>query len=219
MCAFGNGSGHGNLDLLYVRGQQGQRREGCRTDGKALTGSSSGVAEGIEGIGTVAHLLAELAHLCISSRIVGDRTVGIGSQRDTQGGEHTDSSDTDTIEALTDGSGTHGEVEAIGKQVTQHDGYSDGHHWHTGADHARANTLDDDCCRTRLAGFGNTLGGLVAMRGVILGGLAYHNACRQTADNREAHANPVFYTQQVKDDERGDGYEHSAHIGADTQRM
>ena len=77
------GTDQGNLDLLYIRSQECERREGSRTDSKALTGSRCGVTKCIEGIGTLTNLCRQTRHLGVTAGVVRDRTVGVGSECDT----------------------------------------------------------------------------------------------------------------------------------------
>ena len=65
---------------------------------------------------------------------------------------------------------------------------------------------------------GYRLGGLIALRGEIFGGLTDDDACHQTCDDRERQAEPVGHAQQVEDDEGGYGDEHGTEVGAYTQR-
>ena len=89
-----------NLDLFDIGSEQSQGCEGGRANGEALTCSSGGVAKSVERIRAVTYLFAQTTHLCITTSIVGDRTVCISSQRDTQRREHSYSSDTDAIETM-----------------------------------------------------------------------------------------------------------------------
>ena len=98
-------TGHGDLDLLDVGGEKCQGGEGSRADGEALTCGGCRVAQCVEGIRAVAHLLTQSAHLGITAGIVGDGSVGVGGQCDAQCGEHTHGGDTDTIEAMSQGGG------------------------------------------------------------------------------------------------------------------
>ena len=123
---------HRNLHLLDIGSQQGQGREGGRTNGEALTGSGGGVTKSIECIRTVAHLFTQLTHLSVTACIVGNRTVGIRSQGDTQRREHTHGSNTDTIKTLRQGAGIHVHHKTIGAEITQHDGNTDGDHGDAG---------------------------------------------------------------------------------------
>ena len=91
---------HCNLDFFNIAGKQGQRCEGCRTNGEALTRRSSGVAQGVEGVCTMAYFLAEFAHLGITTGIVGNRSVGVSGKGDAQRREHTHCSNTYAIEAV-----------------------------------------------------------------------------------------------------------------------
>ena len=47
------------LDNVHVGDQQGQSGQGGGADGKALAGGGGGVAQGVQGVGTVADLLGQ----------------------------------------------------------------------------------------------------------------------------------------------------------------
>ena len=82
-----------DLDLFDVGCQEGEGSECGGTDGESLAGGCGCVAEGIEGVGTVADFRIEFTHLGVAACIVGDRAVGIGSQGDSQSGKHSDGRD------------------------------------------------------------------------------------------------------------------------------
>ena len=79
---FGGHACYGFLDFFNVGSEQGQRRQCSRTNGESLTRSGGRVAQCIEGVGAVAHFLAQFAHLGVTTGIVGNGAVGIGGQRD-----------------------------------------------------------------------------------------------------------------------------------------
>ena len=120
------GTIHGNLDFLDIRGQKCQSGKCGRTDGEALTRSGRGVAKCIQGIGAVAHFLTQLAHLGVTTGIVGNRTVGVGGQCDTQCGEHTHGSDTHAIKSVGQALRRHREVESVGTHIAHQDGHANG---------------------------------------------------------------------------------------------
>ena len=88
-----------DLDLFYIRRQQRQSRQGGRADGESFTGGGCGVTQRVEGIGTFAYFFAQTRHFGISSGIVGNRTVSVGCQCDTQGGKHADGGDADSVKS------------------------------------------------------------------------------------------------------------------------
>ena len=166
----------------------------------------------------MAHLFTQSAHLGITTGIVGDRSVGVGGQGDTQRREHTYGSDADAIEAVGQTLRRHREVEAVGKEVTQHNGHANGDDGDAGRDHTRTDTLDDHGGSTCLACLRDLLCGLVGVGGVVFGGLTDDHTGSQTRDDGEGEAQPVLNTQEVEDGEGGDGNEHGTHVGAKGER-
>ena len=210
-------SRHGDFYFFYIGSQQGQCGECCRTDGKAFARGSRGIAECIECVCAVAHLLAQLTHFSVAAGVVGDRAVSVRSERDAQRGQHSDSRNADTVESFRDALSTHREIEMISAEITQHNGHTDSKHGDARGNHTRTDTFDDDRGRSSLGRFGNSLGGLITMRGVILCGLSDDDARRETTDDGETEAYPVVEAETIKDEERGEGNQHSAGIGADGQ--
>ena len=86
-----------DTNLFHIRSQQSETGKCSRTDSKSLSGSRRCISQRIEGIGSFSHLLAQTAHLSISSRIIGNRTISIGCQRDSQCRKHSHRSNTYTI--------------------------------------------------------------------------------------------------------------------------
>ena len=135
--------------LLHIRGQQGQTREGGRPYGKALARGGGGVAQRVEGIGAVAHFLAQARHFSVATCVVGYGSVGIGGQGDAQRGEHAHGGHAYAVKAHEDVS----QFAAGGYQIGGNDAAHHGHYGHSGGEHAQAQTRDDDGGRTRLAAF------------------------------------------------------------------
>ena len=187
-----SGTLHGNLNFLDVRCQQCQCREGCRTDGKAFTGSGGGVTQGVKGIGTMAHLFSQLTHLGVTTGIVGNRTVGVGSQGDAQCGEHAHGGNADAVQTVCQTLARHAQVETVGKAEAEDDGHTDGDDGDAGGYHARAYTFYYNSSGTRQSCLRNLLGGLVRVRRVVLGGLSDDDTGCQSADDREGESQPVL---------------------------
>ena len=138
-----------DLDLLDVRGQQGESRQRGRSDGEALAGSGGGVAQRVERVGPLAYLLAQVRHLGVAARVVGDRPVGVCRQRDAQRREHADGGDADAVK-------THGdirEVKSRSEQERADDTDHDGDHRHGGREHTQSEAGDDNGRRTCQARF------------------------------------------------------------------
>ena len=209
-----------DADLLDVGGQQRQRREGRRTDGKALARGGRRVAQRVEGVGTLAHLGTQTAHLGVAAGVVGDGPVGVGGQRDAQCREHAHGGDADAVEALREVLRRHHvvDVEADGAKVGQDDGHADRHDGDGRGDHSRADAGDDDRCGAGLRAAGDLLRRTVGVRGVVLGGLSDHDASHEARDDREGEPHPVLDAQQIEDTEGGQGDQQRAEIDAHAQR-
>ncbi len=62
----------------------------------------------------MAHLVSQLAHLGVATRIIGYRTVCIGGQRDAEGGEHAHRRDADAIQSGLYAVCAHAHIKAVG---------------------------------------------------------------------------------------------------------
>ena len=72
----------------------------CRgADCKALADCCGGITQFIKLIGDLADLFTQSGHLSNAPRVVCHRSIGINGHRDSDGCEHTDSSDTDSVKA------------------------------------------------------------------------------------------------------------------------
>ena len=88
---------HPDLDLFDIGSQQRQRRQRGRTDREPFTGGGRRITERIQRIGAFAHIRIESAHFGVTARIVGDRAVSVGRQRNPERREHPHRRDTDPI--------------------------------------------------------------------------------------------------------------------------
>jgi hypothetical protein len=84
---------------LTMHIEQRQRRQRRRPDREALARRRGGVAEAVEHVGALADMRGLPGHLGVAARVVGDRAVRVGRQRDAEGGEHADRGDADAVEA------------------------------------------------------------------------------------------------------------------------
>ena len=155
------GTIHRNLDFLDVRGEESEGRECSRTDGEALTRSSSGISKRVERVSTMTNLFAEFTHLSVTTGVVGNRSVSVGCQRNTQRREHSHSSDTDAVKSVSQTFAGHREVEAVGKAEAEDDSHTDSNHGDAGRNHTRAYTFNNNGGGTRQTSLRNFLGGLV----------------------------------------------------------
>ena len=108
--------------------QQGQSGQGGGADGEALAGGGGGVAQGVQGVGALADLLRQAAHLGDAAGVVGHGAVGVGGQGDAQGGEHAHAGDADAVQALVEGVGegagaVHDDGGAAGGEVADEHGH------------------------------------------------------------------------------------------------
>jgi hypothetical protein len=65
------------VEVVRVGREQHQRAEAGRADGIALGDRLGGVADGVERVGGVAHLLGQAGHFGDAAGIVGDRAEGV----------------------------------------------------------------------------------------------------------------------------------------------
>ena len=209
-----------DADLFEVGGEQCQGGEGRRADGEALPRGGCGVAQRIERVGAAAHLGPQPAHFGVAARIVGDRAVGVGRERDAQRREHPDGGDAYAVKPHGDSVRRHHgvHVEADGAEVGQDDRRPDGDYGHGRGDHADAHAGDDDRCRPRLGAFGDPAGGLIGVGGVVFGRLSDDDAGDKARDHRAGVTQPVVDPQQVEDAERRGGDERRAGIDPEPER-
>ena len=210
-----------DANLLDIRGQQREGRQGRRTDGEAFARGGRGVTQSIEGVGAPADLGAETAHLGVAARIVGDGAVGVGGEGDAQRRKHAHGGDTDAVKSQRHILRSHHvlHVEADGAEIGQNDRHTDGYDGNGRGDHARTDPGDDDRGRSRLGASGDLLRRFVGVRGEILRGLPDDDARHEARDDREGQPHPVPDAQQVEDAERGEGDQQRTEIHPHAQRV
>ena len=123
-------------NILNVGVHQGKGSQDGGADGETLTGGGGGVTEGIELVGALTNFFRNIrGHFGDTAGVVGNRAVGIGGESDTEGGQHTNSGDGDTVQA----SGVSASNVVAGQDSRDNDDSrrEDG-------DHTNAETLDDD---------------------------------------------------------------------------
>ena len=89
----------GRLEVVRVVGEQHQRREARGADGVALGDRLGRVADRIERIGDVAHLLRQARHLGDAAGVVGDRAVRIERHDHAGHRQHGGGGDGDAVQA------------------------------------------------------------------------------------------------------------------------
>ena len=206
----GNGSAH-FLHLLDVGGDQRQGGQGGGADGKALAGGGGGVAQGIQGVGTLADFGLQAGHLGDAAGVIGDRAVGVGRQGDTQGGKHAYRGQRDAVQAHGGGSA------AAGNIVGDQDADSNDNDGQDGGKHPQAQTADHDGGGTGQRGVSQLFGRLVGVGSKVLGGSADKNAGDQTGQDSEVDAGVLGAQDAAYQEEGGDGDQHGAEVGAAAQ--
>mmetsp|Transcript_88980 Transcript_88980/g.154311 ORF Transcript_88980/g.154311 Transcript_88980/m.154311 type:complete len:488 (+) Transcript_88980:469-1932(+) len=160
------------VGAFEVRRQQGDGRQHGGPDGEALAGGGRGVAQGVQRVRPLTHLLGALGHLGDPARVVRDGPVRVGGKGHPQGGQHTDGGDRDPVRA---------EQGVAGQQG----GNDDERRGHAGQ-HPDAKALDDDGGVAQDPGLRNGRGGGVTVGREHLGHLADQNASHQAdADARK----------------------------------
>ena len=203
----------GNLELLNVGGKKGKGGQSGGTDGEALTGSGGGVAQCVQSVRAAAHVITQSAHLGVTAGVVGNGTVGVRSQGQTQRGEHTHSGDTDAVEAH--GHVICGESELTGSAEVGTDGtQNDEDNRPAGGNHTHADTGDDDGCRAGGGVLGNELHGLELEGGVVLRHLTDGDTHHETDDDGTPDAEPVVNAQHVEDTGGKNGDKHAGEVNA-----
>ena len=162
---------------------QGEGGQDGGADGETLTGGGGGVTERIESVGAVADFLRNIrGHFGDTAGVVGNRAVRISGESDTEGGQHTNSGDGDTVQTF---------VTTVGDVEAGDDGGDDDDRRREDGDHTDAETLDDDSRGTTGGtGVGDGLGRAVRVRRAELSGFTDED----TGDETEDHAAEVSVT-------------------------
>ena len=116
---------------------------------------------------------------------------GVGGQGDAQGGQHAHGGYADAVQALGEERGVVravGGKGAAGGQEGHNDGDGDDDNGSGGGIHAQRDSADDGGGGAGLGGVGQILGGLVGVRGVVLGEVADGASAHQTGQNGDVGA-------------------------------
>ena len=145
----------------------------------------------------------QTAHLCNAAGVVGDGTVGINSNRDAGGGQHTDGGQCDA-------------VQVVRYTVRNPDPNADQQNRHPGTHHADGNAADDGGGGT---GFGlvcNALDGIIISGGVYFRHVSNDKAHDNAGDDRQGIEKAAKETQA----QRNGNNRHNTgrHIRAHLQR-
>ena len=174
---------------------------------KPLAGSGSGVAQGVQSVGTVTDLFGQASHLGDAAGVVGHGAVSVGGQGDAQGGEHAHGGDADAVQAAVEVGGegagaVHDGGGAAGGEVGDQDGHGHDEDGGDGGHHAQGDAADDDGGGASLRGGGQLLGGLVVVGGEVLGEVTDEGTADQATQDGDEHAPGVVLGA---DDEVGQG--------------
>mmetsp|Transcript_25457 Transcript_25457/g.75625 ORF Transcript_25457/g.75625 Transcript_25457/m.75625 type:complete len:667 (+) Transcript_25457:447-2447(+) len=157
------------VDLVLEGGEEGERRQDGGADGEALARGGGRVAQRVERVGDVAHLLAQVGQLGEAARVVGDGAVRVGGEGDAEGGEHAHRRDGNAVRAA------------------ERRGRDDRHREHQrrrhARDHADAEALDDDGRGARHAAILDRHDWAEVEGGEVLGHLADRHARREADDD------------------------------------
>ena len=178
-------------DILNERVHQRKRGQDSGADGETLTGGGGGVAERIELVGALADFVRNVRrHFSDATGVIGNRTVRVSGEGDTEGGQHADRSDGDTVHTF---------VTRASDVIARDDGGDDDDGRRQHGDHTDAETLDDDS-RSTTGGTGvrDGLGRAVRVRRAELGGFADENTGDETED--DAAKVPVTLLAAVEED-------------------
>ncbi len=191
-----------------IGGDEGQSGEGGGTDGKAFSGGSGGVAEGIEGIGAVANFGLKAGHFGDAAGVIGDGAVGVGGEGDAEGREHANGGKGDTVEAVA------GTGETAGGAEGNEDGGADDDYGQGRGEHAKANTADDEGGGAGLGFFSKVLGGVVGVRGEVFGADTDEDTGDEAGEDGGVKAHAIAAEDEVNQGDGGDGYNNGGGVGA-----
>jgi len=76
---------HPHLDLFEERRQKSHRRKSGRTDRKTLTCRGGGIPERVERVCALTNFFRKTRHFRITTRVISNRTISIGRERNTEG--------------------------------------------------------------------------------------------------------------------------------------
>ncbi len=157
-----------------------------------------------------------MGHFGVTTGVVGDGTVCVGCEGDTERRKHTHGCDTDTVKT------EHEFVSTTGTDECKNDRDDNGCERSPGTFHTFSHTGDDDGRGPGFCLLGDFLSRLVFVAGVVLGGFTDDNTGKETGDNARGDTVPGdtidILEQPPADGVRGTSDHHAAAVDALTER-
>jgi len=132
---------------------EGEGDESSRTNGETFTDSSGSVTSSIQSVSSVSSFFTEFTHFSNTTGIIRDGAISIDSQTNSQVGEHTKGSESNTEK-------TEEDVGDVSSDGQEDDGVD-------GGEVTKGKTVDNVGGSTSLAGFSDFFNGSVVVRGII----------------------------------------------------
>ena len=165
------------LYSVSISREQSQCSQCSRADSKAFTDSSGGVTNGVQFISDFTNFVRQFRHFCDTASVISDRTISVNSYSQTSGGQHTNSSQCDTEQAIARIlSAAHAEE---GQDYT----YADEYHRQEGGVHAYSQTRNDGGSRTSFRLNCDLFNRCIISRGVDFGDFTNQQTNNQTGSN------------------------------------
>ena len=196
--------------LIDVGSNQSQSGQSCGTNCKTFTGSSGCVTQGVQSVGSVTNFFAQTSHFSDTTSVISNRAVSVGSQSDTQSGQHTNSCQRDSVQ-------TH--VEAFcttGYKVADQNCYTNDNSWDCSGFHTKAQTTDDQGSRTCFGSFSQMLSWFVRVGGVVFGEVTDQYTSQQTGNDSEEETDAK--TGNFNQSKGSNDYQNRADVSTFSQR-
>ena len=222
-----NDTNESDTNFFDVGSEERERGERCGTDGKAFARCRRRVPERVERVRAFAHLRVKTGHFGVPAGVVGDGTVSVRRERDSERGEHPDRRDADPVETETERfcredigeRYAFDQAEAARREdKRKHNRDNDRNHGNAGGKHPDADTGNDNRRGTGFRGFRDALRRFIRVRGVVFCRLSDDNPGEQTDDDRERNADPVRNVEKIKDAECCRNDERGGNVHAATER-
>ena len=152
--------------------EQSQSCQSSRTDRESLTDSSRCVTNGVQLVRDLSYVFRQFGHFCDTAGVIGYRTISVNGNCHTGRGQHTYSSQCDTVKTSC--------------CISCNDRYSDAQDRQYCGQHAYAQTTDNSCSGTSLRLFCDFLNGFVISGSVNFCDFTNSNADYQTSDDRNS---------------------------------
>lgn len=180
--SFSRQTAEPDTNLFQVTGEQGHCGQSRRTDCKALSGCSRRIAERVQGIGTLTHILRQMGHFGIAASVIGDRAKRVCCKSDAQSGQHADGRKADAVQPQGN------VVETAGCPESYQNGCDNRYHRDTGRIHPNCQAINYSGSGPHSTLLRNTLGGFVFVAGEVFSHLTDDNTSKQPSDYGNPHA-------------------------------